>query len=269
MGMMMRQRRFAFLLLLGFFIFAGLIRAQTGERFSLGAFSAAEWDGILAEAARLSDPGASIALISARFLGTPYRAGTLIGDETTPEVLVVDLGAVDCFTLLDYVEALRRSNSFAELRERLVQVRYRDGQIAYTRRHHFFTDWAQQSAARIRDVTEEVGGGRAESVRKRLNEREDGRLWLPGIPVRERTIRYLPTEAVAGKILAGLRTGDYVGIYSERPGLDVSHTGIIIRKGGRVYLRHASSRKKTARVVDCELLSYLADKPGLVVLRPR
>jgi len=65
-----------------------------------------------------------------------------------------------------------------------------------------------------------------------------------------------------------LSTGDYVGIYTELPGLDVTHTGIIIKKNGRTYLRHASSRNVNDRVVDEDLLEYMQNKPGLVVFRP-
>ncbi|NIQ97854.1 MAG: DUF1460 domain-containing protein, partial [Desulfuromonadales bacterium] len=50
-------------------------------------------------------PGEQIVAISNRFLGTPYRAGTLGGGPGQTEALTVSLDAVDCFTLLDYVEA--------------------------------------------------------------------------------------------------------------------------------------------------------------------
>ena len=68
--------------------------------------------------------------------------------------------------------------------------------------------------------------------------------------------------------LAGFETGDYVGIYSKTEGLDVSHTGIIIKQGSLVYMRHASSVKKHMKVLDEELMEYLKARPGLIVLRP-
>ena len=68
--------------------------------------------------------------------------------------------------------------------------------------------------------------------------------------------------------MSKLKTGDFAGIYTDKEGLDVSHTGIIIKKGGKVFLRHASSREKNQKVVDEELSEYMQNKPGLVVYRP-
>ena len=69
-------------------------------------------------------------------------------------------------------------------------------------------------------------------------------------------------------LFRSLQTGDYVGIYTDKEGLDVSHTGIIIRKGGVVFLRHASSKEKNQKVVDEVLSGYMQNKPGLVIYRP-
>ena len=58
---------------------------------------------------RLLPAGQQIGLISEAFLGTPYVANKLQGSLSTPEQLVVDFRGLDCFTYLDYVEALRQS----------------------------------------------------------------------------------------------------------------------------------------------------------------
>jgi hypothetical protein len=104
-------------------------------------------------------------------------------------------------------------------------------------------------------------------LRKILNKKEYGTCWVPGLPQVEREIRYIPSGAVSDKVADRLRTGDYAGVYTDAPGLDVSHVGIIIRDGDLVYLRHASSRRK--KVVDEDLRNYLSDKPGLLVFRPK
>lgn len=54
--------------------------------------------------------GDVISRVSSAFLGTPYQANTLIGGRGTHEVLVANFNGVDCFTLIDYVEALSRSH---------------------------------------------------------------------------------------------------------------------------------------------------------------
>jgi len=119
---------------------------------------------------------------------------------------------------------------------------------------------------RHRDV---VGDEAVVSVAKQLNRKQDGSLWLEGIQMTARQISYLPTDQLSRKRLDRLRTGDYLGIYSPQPGLDVSHTGIVIRESGRVWLRDASSQADLRRVVESELPEYLVGKPAVVVYRSR
>lgn len=228
----------------------------------------AGWEQVPAAVAALADPGARVVQISARFLGTPYHPHTLIGSADRPEQLVAEFGAVDCFTLLDYVEALRRTAAPGEFRQKLIEVRYRDGEIAWSQRRHFFTDWAAAPGGRVVDVTLVVGGARTQETRKFLNRKADGSLFLPGVAVQERTLRFIPASALDRTVLDRLHPGDYLGIYAPEPGLDVSHVGMIVRQGDRLLLRHASSRRAEQRVVDSELSAYLAGKPGIVVLRP-
>lgn len=88
--------------------------------------------------------GRTVDLISREFLGTPYLANRLIGSQSTPEQLVIDFRGLDCFTYIDYVEALSTARSEGEFVQRLVDIRYVDGKIAFPQRKHFFTDWAQR-----------------------------------------------------------------------------------------------------------------------------
>lgn len=241
--------------------------SQLGMVFIPGGLSEDTLDGLIREAASLGTPGERIDFISRRFLGTPYRQATLIGDLLTPEVFVINLREMDCLTFLEYVEAMRRSVSFREFQENLLRVRYRSGVPEFMGRNHFFTDWRETEGGFIRDVTQELGPA-VRTVTKDLNRKADGSPILPGIQPVERTVRYLPSAAVKGA-LSQIRTGDYIGIYSAGPGLDVSHTGIAVRMQDGLILRHASSRERYRRVVDEPLVSYLKGKPGIVVLRPQ
>lgn len=218
---------------------------------------------------RATTPGERAVQISARFLGTPYAADTLGGGAGRPEQLTVRPDAVDCFTLLDYIEALRRADSPGEFRQRLIEVRYRDGVIAWSHRRHFFTDWAAAPEGRIVDVTASVGGRAARQVDKELNCKDDGQPLLAGVACQRRVIRYLPASALDDALVARLRPGDYLGSYSPEPGLDVSHVGLLVEHDGKRWLRHASSRPGVGRVIDSELHEYFSAKPGLIVLRPQ
>jgi len=229
----------------------------------------AYWQSLVVDTAGVADPGERVAQISTGFLGNPYVADTLGGGTNLPEQLVVRLDAVDCFSLLDYVEALRRSAVPAEFTQRLVEVRYRAGRIAWETRRHFFTDWALAPEGLVIDATAEVGGKRTRAAHKQLNCKEAGGFYLTGVAVQARAVQFIPGAALDASVFEHLRPGDYLGLYSPDPGLDVTHVGIVVRVGGRLMLRHASSRQAERRVVDSDLANYLAGKPGIVVLRPQ
>lgn len=228
-----------------------------------------QWRQRHAEARLQPHPGRQVEILSAGFLGLPYVSSPLIGSDRQQEILVNDLSRLDCFTLLDFVEALRRSTDLAQFDRHLLAVRYRNGELSYQQRHHFFSDWGQAHRRHLRDITLDIAGDRAVTLTKILNRKETGELWLPGLPAREIQLSYLPTDALDETMLARLQTGDYVGIVSLQPGLDVSHTGILIRREGTLYLRHASSRADTRKVLDQPLRPYLEGKPGLLLFRPQ
>lgn len=224
---------------------------------------------MLSSARCLHDVGERIQYISGKFLEVPYRESTLIGNSSAGEEFVVDLSGIDCFTFLDYVEALRRSSSFTDFLEKLKKVRYRSGTISFQARNHFFTDWREYGGGSIKDITREIGGERTRGSSKSLNLRSDGNLFLDGLPVVERTIDHIPTVSIGEEVLNALDTGDYIGIYTETDGLDVSHVGIAIQHDDGTYLRHASSAESCRKVTDRLLVNYLKGKPGIVVLRPQ
>jgi len=111
---------------------------EQSEKVLLGKWSEQDIEGMLHAAAQLSAVSKRIAFLSAQFLAVPYRESTLIGGVNSPEIFTINLEAVDCFTYLDYVEAMRLSDSFASFKEMLRIVRYRGGEVGYKTRNHFF-----------------------------------------------------------------------------------------------------------------------------------
>src|SRR4030065_1517658 len=228
------------------------------EFILLGKWTSEKLDAILHESSKINDAGLRIDYLSKQLLGTPYQESTLVGDINTPEVFVINLEGVDCFTLLDYIESMRRSFSLDEFKENLKKVRYRGGEISFKNRNHFFTDWCEFNSNFIDDVTVQIGGKKVRSIMKLLNQREDGSYYLPGIKLEDRLITYLPVDMIDDAILGELRNGDYIGIYSEKQGLDVSHVGIFVKEENKTYLRHASSLKEHKKVVDQGFSDYIA-----------
>jgi hypothetical protein len=237
-------------------------------RINLGRWTEKDLARTMESVVECSSAGEKVGLLSKMLLSTPYAEGTLVGDTVIPEALVINLAAMDCFTFIDYVEAMRLSESFDEFAANLQRIRYRGGEVSFRARNHFFTDWIEAVPPHVEDVTAPVGRSSARSVVKHLNRRGDGSLLLPGVEVRERRITWIPGAGVDRDVMSRLATGDYVGIYAEEAGLDVTHVGIVIRKESSLFIRHASSQESCRRVLDAGLAGYLAEKPGIVVLRP-
>lgn len=203
--------------------------------------------------------------ISSLFLDTPYQANRLIGSPQTNEKLVIDFRALDCFTYIDYVEALKQSASRQEFELMLPKIRYKNGDINFLSRNHFFIDWKDNNAD-IQDVTARVSSNTI-SVNKNINRQSDGSAFIETLPSRTETIQYIPHHSVNQSVLNQLKTGDYIGIYTPIEGLDVTHVGIFIRNDKGVFLRHASSKASVFKVVDSPFMAYIKKTPGIIVYR--
>lgn len=251
-------------------LMAGLLSACDAQgpkpAFDLGTFAPASLEEIIAHSHGLKAPGIEIEFISRQFLGVPYGESRLIGDADTPETLTVNLAALDCYTYIDYVEALRRSSGYPDFRGQVAAVRYARGQVAWRTRHHFFSDWVG-SGGPIQDVTAEVGGDAVVATVKHLNLDAAGAPVLKGVATRVRRIVHIPSERLDQAVVGRLRTGDYVGVFAEAPWLDVTHTGIVVKRPAGAGFRHASAARGKRGVVEEDLAAYIRGKPGIVVYR--
>lgn len=248
----------------------GLIAAgvAAGAEIAIDSTSAARIDKIIAEKVvpYAGEPhGETLSRVSSAFLGTRYQANTLAGGPTIPEALVVNFNGVDCFTFADYIEALSRSRDRQSFINNLARIRYVNGRVDYLSRRHFFSDWFATVPRNALDITPELSP-LYRTVQKQLN-RKSGGVFISGLAVRPRNINYIPGKVVDAQLLEKLKDGDYVGIYSPLPGLDVTHVGIVVRREGRIWFRDASSTISERKVIDSPFLAYVRSKPGIVVLR--
>lgn len=193
------------------------------------------------------------------FLNIPYKANTL-NKYDEKEKLNIDFSCVDCFIFIDYIEALKEADDLKEFKKNLIQVRYKDGKIAYKKRRHFFTNWL--SNKNIKDITCEVGT--CKKVEKYLNKKNEKDVYLKNIDIKKAIVSYVPIVKVN---FSKLQTGDYIGIYTSKKGLDVTHVGMAVYKKGVWYFRHASS--KVGKVIDSVLAEYIKNKKGILVFRSR
>ncbi|MFA6029336.1 MAG: N-acetylmuramoyl-L-alanine amidase-like domain-containing protein [Elusimicrobiota bacterium] len=127
----------------------------------------------LAKPAELAD---RLALVSRRFLGTPYVLGPL-GEGPQGEFdrgPLVSFSALDCTTFVEETMAFALAGSYAEGLDLLRRIRYRDGIVSYETRNHFpETDWLPnlRAAGFLADVTGAVAGERVRVATKVLSKR--------------------------------------------------------------------------------------------------
>jgi len=142
--------------------------AMTRESISLGQWTIDDLNELLLKAAMTGSAGERIAFLSDHFHGIPYLENTLVGGANTDEVFVVNLASVDCYTLIDYIEAMRLSSSFEDFVEFLKKIRYRGGIVSFGDRNHFFTDWREFNGEFVEDATGKIGLQDTRTVRKVL-----------------------------------------------------------------------------------------------------
>ena len=128
------------------------------RHIELGKFSEDGLDRIIRKGSEIMDVAKHIDFLSTQFLDTDYAESTLIGDKDTPEVFVINLLGVDCLTFIEYIEAMRLSDSFYAFESNLRKVRYKYGIVEFANRNHFFTDWIGHNAEFVHNATEEIGG---------------------------------------------------------------------------------------------------------------
>jgi hypothetical protein len=208
-----------------------------------------------------------IVKISAAFVNIPYKSNTLIGNNNTKEEFVINLSGVDCFTFIDYIESIKRSNGFEAFVDHVKTLRYHSSKPTYYSRNHFFSDWIQYNG--FENISKQIAPNDYKSVVKYLNQKSKNQKYLDGISITKRIIDYIPSVYIDTNILSKINTGDYVGIYTNINGLDVTHVGILIKKNNKIYFRHASSSKKNRKVVTVDFENYIKNKIGIVVLRSK
>lgn len=199
----------------------------------------------------------NILKLSEKFLDTKYVSNTLSNaqTDTSKENLIINFDALDCFTFIDTFEALKQSDNLQSFKKYLIDIRYKSSIISYHNRNHFFSDWIQYHF--IKDITCDLGECKKELKKLNFNEK-----YLKEIPTVSREISYInPIDINTTK----LQNGDYIGIYSNKKDLDVTHTGLIIKKDDQIFIRHASSLKK--KIIDSDFFEYTKDKPGIIIYR--
>src|SRR5262245_24417283 len=169
--------------------------------------------------------------ISETFLGAPYADNPLDGGVNLPEPFRVSMRAFDCVTYIETVLALAFSDTPEQFIDTLRLIRYDQGQVDWFHRNHYMVDWARNNEREkfVRDL----------SKGEQTLEKTCTLGLIPGLPAKTATFSYFPTSNQA-YLRAVAESGDVLLLVSTKETLDVFHAGLIIKRDGKVFLRHAS-----------------------------
>ena len=199
--------------------------------------------------------------LSGQFLGRSYKPNPLIGSAETAEVFTVSLDGFDCVTYIETIVALALASNVDDFTEYLRRIRYEQGCVQWERRNHYMTAWIRNNMRNgiVRPLS--IPAIPTVSRERMLNV-------VPGLPARRTRVKCVPKPAVP-RLEPHLQSGDLMLFVSTRKNLDVFHTGIIVRNGKKVFMRHASRRQGS--VVEQELSEFLKANrmAGVITVRPQ
>ncbi|MFP5502189.1 MAG: N-acetylmuramoyl-L-alanine amidase-like domain-containing protein [Candidatus Sericytochromatia bacterium] len=246
-----------------------------------------EVTGPLRQSAEMPD---LVARVGQSLIGAPYGEHLLEVEGDGVEPLVTRLDAFDCVTLVETSVAAARAlavkaGQWKGFREELERLRYRDGKRGdYTSRLHYFSEWIADNERRglVLDLTASLGGvpdkrplrfmtSHREAYKKLRSEKHYRALQAIEADL-TKSPRYVLPVAQVPAVLPLLHSGDIVAIATTIEGLDVVHTGLVLRKpDGAVHLLHAPVPGSRVQVSEKPLTEYLKAYKvyaGIMVARP-
>jgi len=271
-----------------FIFFFGLLKLGFSQQITCSAKDRQIFEDKIIEIDDLleKDFGKTMVAVGKSFLGTPYVAKTLEIGEI--ETLVVNLHGLDCTTYVENVWAfsllLREGKSdFNSFTDNLKTIRYKNGKLdGYASRLHYFSEWIANNEQKglLKDITAEIGG---KEITKEINFMSSHRELYPFLKddvnyekirasenyLNNEAICYLPQDQIeASEYL--IHSGDIIALTTSIEGLDITHTGIAIRKkDDRIHLLHASSSGEV-KISELPLVDYLKKvkkNTGIMVAR--
>ena len=216
---------------------------------------------LLSETKHGASAGRRIEVLSRHFLGVPYKPNPLIGSADAAEVFTASFDGFDCVTYIETVVALARASNVGDFIEWLRKIRYERGRIQWERRNHYMTQWIRNNL-RTRIITPiSMPAVPTLSKERVLNV-------VPGLDPQRTRMKCVPKPAVS-RLEQYLQSGDLIFFASTRKNLDMFHSGIIVRDGKKILMRHAS--RSQGMVVEQELSEFLKAyrMAGVIVVRPQ
>lgn len=224
--------------------------------------------------------------LARRSLGQPSSTDPLAQQPT--EQLRLDLVHVDGLRFLEQLLALvnsrqvqTRTEAVDRFSDHVRQLRYEGGEVAYCRRHHDFSRWAQAAEQQgyLVNLTPFLPGVRSRQRPLPVHSSDPGlskpmrqpanRICISAL---EKTLAvdqsYVPLAGLSA-VLPSLRSGDIVAFVTRRPGLDVSDIGVVDVNGQQINVIHTTAGPGAIRSEELTRLARESDGViGLAFYRP-
>ena len=244
---------------------------------------------LLQEGARQPEGTCLPLFFANKFIGRPYVAHTLEGNET--EQLVINTRQLDCTTLVENVVALtlciqHRQLTYYAFQHALVDMRYRRGIIKdYTSRIHYFTEWITentqagivselQSPVPPFSAIQKVSVGYMSKHPQSYEALKRHPEYVNAIREMEQRVsgqqfRYIPKAEVKNtKLLRQtIKDGDIIAITCKKAGLDIAHLGFAVWQKDGLHLLNASMIHKKVVLEPMTLYQYLQKHPSHTGIR--
>lgn len=199
--------------------------------------------------------------VARQFLDLPYVAKTLENNDR--ERLVVNLRQLDCTTYVENVLAIVRcvkqgKTAFSDFCRCLQEIRYKDGDVSYAHRLHYFSLWIEENTKmkfveEIRRPSPPFTAVQTLRINY-MTTHSDSYPMLVRDPeqtkeiakmeqsINGRTYRFIPKETIANTALfrRTIHDGDIIAIVTRKSGLDTSHIGIAVWHEDGLHLLNAS-----------------------------
>ena len=226
--------------------------------------------------------------IARRFLDIPYVAKTLENDDV--ERLVVNLRQLDCTTYVENVLAIylctkNGKTQYTDYLENLRKIRYADGNVAYSNRNHYFTEWIEQNTkngfAEERQTPNPPFSAEQHLSINFMSTHSDAYPMLKSNPqlikpiadmekhLSGRLYRYIPKAEITNNatLRSAIHDGDIIAITTKKSGLDTSHIGIAVWHKDGLHLLNASQIHKKVVEEPMTLRQYMQKHPSQTGIR--
>lgn len=268
--------------------FVWLLLSTALPSFSNVSNDSVRIEQMLNSARLLRDDANCVLFFAEKFIDIPYVAHTL--DLDKEEHLVVNTRALDCTTFVENVVALTLCHKkglykYADFKQMLRLIRYRNGDISYCSRLHYFTDWIEDNERMGFVQKVEFSGYPFSAVQKLKIDYMSTHYesyamlklhpeWLKQIRKMEdnltgKTYRYIPKKVVADytSLRNIIHDGDIIAILTNKKGLDTSHIGFALWKKDGLHLFNASQIHKKVVVEPMLFHTYMQKHPSQIGIR--